>query len=417
MNPALSRQLYPPRSPLALLGTWVSKVMMAVGVVVLSIEMLLVGCALVVTYAWLFRGPLTFHESWTPEERSYLTALDADLKAGHVEIIPFQEEEDWVSLLEGALSCVMREDEDGCWGLPAPLQALFEDVKLARFFAPRERILRQAAASGDARDCGSVAIIAATLGREDVMKLLIRRGASPTFVETDGRDVLSAWLTGDDCAESFARKMEVAEWLLQQGAVVRSDWRPYSTAICYREGGETLLKWLKSRGLSMEPSWTGSSWILPFNDLMTDAEQSPKVRLCLQEGWANLNDTRGYMTPLQKLILWSDGEEPSVRWLHEVLEWGADPNLKATPPPIPGTDEHSYVWEESPLRLLLAALLEEESPAAQEARLRMVDDMFQHGAKPEKCPIMDSPELEKKLEQIYRRHGYELELEPETSHP
>ncbi len=441
MSSSLHSQAYSSPFSLAAVGSLVSKLMMVVGIVVMMGEALLVACGCLFIYSWLFRGALTFHPGWSQEERAVLENLATDMRdsasplrhfgISHVfrgrGIAPLSGECDWSSELE--VFCAGMEwrtgehaedeGEENAVEFPWFLRTLFDDVWAVQHVSPLDLQLRQVALTGDARGAGALAVAAAAAGEEKAMKLLLLHGADPRYQCTDGHDVLSAWMgtfrplvmLREELRMEDGRYLEVAEWLLQHGAVVRDEWELYSF-VRWRPDAEAekALEWLVDRGLSMKSYWDGISWELPLNDLVGDVEL-PLVRFCLGKGWADLNDTSGGTTALQKAVQWCGGEKEDAAVLHELLELGADPNLLPSPPPEPGEEgRESPRWKESPLRMVLSSL-EEADASGRAVLLEMADDLLQHGARPEKCAIPDSPELERALEQLYHRYGYELEWE------
>lgn len=417
--------------------------MMVVGIIVMMGEALLVACGCLFTYSWLFRGALSFHPGWSQEERAVLENLGADMRDSSSSLRRFgvsrvfrgrgmaqlREEHDWSSELEAfcagrvwmAGDAEDEGEEEDVVELPWFVRVFFDDVRAVQYVSPLDLQLRQVASTGDARGAGALAVAAAAAGEEKAMKLLLLHGAEPRYQCADGHDVLSAWMgtfrppvmLREGLRTEDGRFLEVAEWLLQHGAVVRDEWELYSF-VRWRPDAEAekALEWLVDRGLSMKSYWDGISWELPLNDLVGDVELLPLVRLCLRKGWADLNDSSGGATALQKVVHWCVGEKEEAVVLHELLELGADPNLLPNPPPEPGEEggEAFRVFreEESPLRMVLSSL-EEADVSKWGVLLEMADDLLRHGAKPEKCAIPDSPELERTLEQMYHRYGYELE--------
>jgi len=456
MNSSLSSQSSFSRFSLAAVGSLVSKVMMAVGIVVLMSEGLLAACGCVFAYGWLFRGPLSFHPDWTQEERAVLENLGTEMRDASSPMRVFGvsrifrrgnlalrlkdvEEIDWVSGLEEICTRAVRgkgdaeddeeeEDEEdvGMVGLPWLLKTFFDDVRTAQQASLLDRQLRQVTSTGDARGAGALAVAVAASGNEKAVKLLLLHGAEPEYQDADGHDVLSAWIgtcrapsavRGERfLPEEKGRCLEVAEWLLQHGAAVRDEWGLYSYACLHPAAeAEPMLEWLMDRGLSMKAYWNGGCWELPLNDLVAwSVGNLSLVRFCLRKGWADLNDTSGSSTPLQRAVQWCSGEKEEAAVLHELLELGADPNLLPNPRPEPGEAGeallHVFREEESPLRMVLSSL-EEADASGRAVLLEMADDLLRHGAKPEKCAIPDSPEWEKALEQLYHRYGHEVEWE------
>ena len=308
-------------------------------------------------WGWQWRSELTFHESWSAEERAALTEFNNYLHDRHVTDVAefikqeFLDEEGWNHDL--ARACMTRAN---C----APVcQQLAHIAESGNANQPTFEFMQK-------YGCTPV-IIASITAHFDAMKALIEHGANPnaclTFeplpaserpaddnqISTPISDILSGYSFNKTLKPSWNERREAAEHLISKGfdinaygyivgvnctlALLRGETEPWFWALEHgkKVSGAELLLTLRTQKLH-----------LPLIEAM----------LCSTPEIANATD--GDDTPLQALakrIRYADEEEmPELEQvLDMLLAHGANPALRPEP-----KDEYDSCERRLPLDILLS---------------------------------------------------------------
>lgn len=330
-------------------------------------------------YAWLAQGKLVFDKSWTPGERTALEDLEHAIRF-----------DNWQLFLAVDISRWLGEDVDD------PLQvAKARDAMLGHYGPMLEKRLRAAAAAGSCtkeagaegdescRAFGSLAVVAAHLGRWEAMRALVRHGC-------DVGAVSSGVYEGDNDALSLALKAErldQAEWLAANGAQVRPLMRYYDALDVSAE----VSQWLLDHGLPIDGKIADAEGARPWA-YWAEEVNLPLIQRLVGEGKMDANRHDGYTSMLRVAVC--NGQLTLIRYL---LGQGADPLVARSDDPIL-EDVFEYQADED-----FVGEIDEEAVGKITAIVRL---LLLHGAEPVALPPDMAPSLRRKLLAVYAAYGY-----------
>ena len=362
-------------------------------------------------WGWTWKSTPDFHESWTQEERSALTAFDRLLK---------DQMDDYVPMI---IEQSRRESF-----ITAPL-TIWECIDYAcairDFFAGITNQLQQAIESGHAGREEQVdfrnpfgcavrgytpAIVAAQHAQLDAMKALVQHGANPnanamqidgdadnTEAETPLTPLLNGhFITGEKIPWNTRRQF--AEWLLAQGADINGTRRIIGIAcdlplVCGFEEGAAPWQWALDHGKTVT--------VENLCNIAASRDSTALLERILQDKLVDINDASSTKTVLQVLmnqLAASDEEDFAelmqrdiARKLDMLLAAGADPNLVplAAQPQQPGESDEAYEQRREtshadtryPLDIATSWLEYTDYPPMQEYCLRLIARLRAAGAR------------------------------------
>ena len=362
-------------------------------------------------WGWTWKSTPDFHESWTQEERSALTAFDRLLK---------DQMDDYVPMI---IEQSRRESF-----ITAPL-TIWECIDYAcairDFFAGITNQLQQAIESGHAGREEQVdfrnpfgcavrgytpAIVAAQHAQLDAMKALVQHGANPnanamqidgdadnTEAETPLTPLLNGhFITGEKIPWNTRRQF--AEWLLAQGADINGTRRIIGIAcdlplVCGFEEGAAPWQWALDHGKTVT--------VENLCNIAASRDSTALLERILQDKLVDINDASSTKTVLQVLMnqLAASDEEDFAelmqrdieRKLDMLLAAGADPNLVplAAQPQQPGESDEAYEQRREtshadtryPLDIATSWLEYTDYPPMQEYCLRLIARLRAAGAR------------------------------------
>lgn len=326
--------------------------------------MLAVGGFCLWLWGWTWKSTPDFHESWTQEERSALTAFDRLLK---------DQMDDYVPMI---IEQSRRESF-----ITAPL-TIWECIDYAcairDFFAGITNQLQQAIESGHAGGEEQVdfrnpfgcavrgytpAIVAAQHAQLDAMKALVQHGANPNTIamqidgdadNTEAETPLAPLLNGNFITGEkipWNTRRQFAEWLLAQGADINGTRRIVGLAcdlplVCGFEEGAAPWQWALDHGKTVT--------VENLCNIAAGRDSTALLERILQDKLVDINDASSTKTVLQVLMnqLAASDEEDFAelmrldieRKLDMLLAAGADPNLVllAAQPQQPGESDEAY---------------------------------------------------------------------------
>ncbi len=311
-------------------------------------------------WGWQWHSSMSFHESWTAEERTALTQFERYL---HTELpddmgLVYEAVEDTMEEIVNEVSAEEEENDDETtdeWtdeskATPkAPLgltTRLTMAVLMKLQIAPIDAALHEVAATGKGDpaelvctlggDKTTPALLAAQLGDFPALRALINHGADPNVIMTyDGREVecmLSPLLNGmfiNSRTIPWEQRREMLDFLISHGADLNRSKKmvPLSLNIALqaREEPQVWL-WALEHGQKVSTE--------DFCEMLEAPDGTPLVEYVLAHQMVNVNDNSGKRTPLQALAegLWSVAAEAIETSRYEerldlMLAAGADPNL------------------------------------------------------------------------------------------
>lgn len=311
-------------------------------------------------YGWQWHGGMSFHESWTAEERAALTQFERYL---HTQLaddmgLVYEAVEDTMEELVNEMSAEEEENEDEAtdeWtdeSKATPKEPLGLTTRLTMAvlmklqIAPIDAALHEVAATGKGDPAELVstpgggpispALLAAQLGDFPALRALISHGADPNVMMTyDGREIecmLSPLLNGmfiNSRLIPWEQRREMLDFLISHGADLNRSKKmvPLSLNIALqaREEPQVWL-WALEHGKKVSTD--------DFCEMLEAPEGMPLVEYVLAHQMVNVNDNSGKRTPLQALAegLWGVAAEAIETSRYEerlnlLLAAGADPNL------------------------------------------------------------------------------------------
>ena len=276
-------------------------------------------------WLWGWRaGELSYHESWTPEQRAALAAMDAKLRrVVDVELAFLDELEEAVRQRSEAQASAHSNDEDELhedvgWrlykhinplaALPRSWRFVVSSAAMRDMLAEMRTALKEAAASGRGNVCAlrevqmSLAHAAIRLGETRLVPGLIQHGESPnTALVVEGADtiretlfqsaILCTPLSFGSAIPTRQERRELMEYLLEHGALV--DGEQSSEAVA-KSGHYSMLL------AAMSPMYFG------------DDERGEALELLLEHGLTPAPKDAAFLAQ----VLRSEGTLPTMRRLH-----------------------------------------------------------------------------------------------------
>ena len=311
-------------------------------------------------WGWQWHSSMSFHESWTTEERAALTQFERYL---HTQLaddmgLVYEAVEDTMEELVNEMSAEEEENDDETtdeWtdesnATPKEPLGLTTRLTMALLMklqiAPIDAALHEVAATGKGDpaelistpggDKTTPALLAAQLGDFPALKALINHGADPNVIMTyEGREIecmLSPLLNGmfiNSRTIPWEQRREMLDFLISHGADLNRSKKmvPLSLNIALqaREEPQVWL-WALEHGKKVSTD--------DLCEMLEATEGTPLVEYVLAHQMVNVNDNSGKRTPLQALSegLWSVAAEAIETSRYEerlnlLLAAGADPNL------------------------------------------------------------------------------------------
>lgn len=326
--------------------------------------MLAVGGFCLWLWGWTWKSTPDFHESWTQEERTALTAFDRLLKDQMDDYVPM--------IIEQSRSESFITASVTIW------ECIDYACAIRDFFASTTSQLHQAIESGHAGGEEQVdfrnpfgcavrgytpAIVAAQHAQLDAMKALVQHGDNPNTIamQIDGDDdnteaetplaplLNGNFITGEKIPWNTRRQF--AEWLLAQGADINGTRRIVGLAcdlplVCSFEEGAAPWLWALDHGKTVT--------VENLCNIAASRDSTALLERILQEKLVDINDASSTKTVLQVLMnqLAASDEEDFAelmqrdieRKLDMLLAAGADPNLVplAAQPQQQGESDEAY---------------------------------------------------------------------------
>lgn len=371
-----------PEHPLRTFCRISSYALMAMGAILMLAAALPYGVGFIRDYRWLLQPQISFHESWTPQERQAILALERDIRFRHSPLSScLPEVWEAVSSLEIA-HCMARDKAMASYG--PQLEKRLRTV-CATGSCVEER---KGEAAGSFQPFGTLAMVAARMGNKEALYAFVRHGCpvSDIFTLSDGYGN-----TGKNCllsltlAGTMPDKLEIADWLVGQGAEVV----PITSYYKLLWDDDSVVKdWLFAHGLPLAPMQEAEPGGNPVWVYLMKDHNLPLIKKLVDEGKLDVNACHNTTTPLKEAAYWN---EPQL--VYYLLGKGADPNGAAgEESPLLASLENLYIGEEDALALVRLLLL--------------------YGADPVKGPEMSAP-MQQQVRDIYRAYGYTYETEPE----
>lgn len=417
--------------------------------VLIAVLMLAAGCFAWWLWGWQVGG-LSFHESWTPEQRAELQALHDNHVKGMVrDYLALQEK------LDAALSNIkdsprkefaaglIKQEFFPLHDLPAFIQYIELSIGFRPVCIRMDEVLRHVAATGRAdyycaENNLSAAYIAARCGKLDLVKELVLRGNDPNLplrIRPEGEDDANAlcyetvfqasiacvpYFSGE--APPLTQRLELLDWLLAHGADINAYARQgrenmallIATIACMHENEQLppeqrglLLLWLLDHGLQVDVDRDSGF----LNKQL--AACNPSLLPRIMEKVYPSSPTPEQKARILRSFLESGVQDKAakVRWALEVL--GADPNL---PIMREKSDEEDLDRQETPtMKLAVPRVflpLEEEDEAEFNEQLAALDILLAHGGRMDR-PGSDAPEipaLRERYFEVLRQNGIDLQM-------
>lgn len=310
-------------------------------------------------WSWQWHSGLSFHESWTAEERAALTQFERYLHTQLAEDMGLIYDAAKLTLehateeAEEALDESEEEEEEheesSDTETPEPsglVTRLTAAVLMKLQISPVDTALHEVAATGQGDPAEQVstpagehvtpALLAAQIGDLAALKALIAHGAAPNVIMThNGQEmetILAPLLNGmfiNSRTLPWEQRREALDFLHSHGADLNSSKKivPHSLRIALMARGEPQAwLWALDHGKTVSAD--------EFGDMLEEPAAMPLVERVLAEKLVDVNDTTGQQTPLQALanimsyvdIETLDAGRYAER-LDLLLAAGADPNL------------------------------------------------------------------------------------------
>ncbi|MGN0868914.1 MAG: hypothetical protein ACI4O9_05255 [Akkermansia sp.] len=319
---------------------------LCLGGAVLALVLGVAGCY-VWLFGWTWRSLPAFHASWTPAERSALTAFQCDLyQLFECELASLAEELEDVEL--GSDRGEWKRLGDGLNGILDQRDILSDISSQLRRVAGSGQAAEPPASfrlrNGMRFENTTLAGVAASLGSLGALEALVAHGADPNALFTvcapngvrlPGDTPLSPVINGRFLLQreiSWAERRRTADFLLQHGAGTDGESRRRRIAIACDvpmvlgdADAEQVWLWALDRGIRMR--------VEDLCAIVGEDAADPVLERVLREKLVDLNDTGGNHTVLQSLVLAmcrGDAEEAAVferleRRLDMLLAAGARP--------------------------------------------------------------------------------------------
>lgn len=311
-------------------------------------------------YGWQWHSGMSFHESWTAEERAALTQFERYLHTQLAEDMglvydAMEDTLDEIANEEPTEENEYDDEETDEWtdeSKATPKEPLGLTTRLTMAvlmklqIAPIDAALHEVAATGKGDPAELVstpgggpvspALLAAQLADLQALKALINHGADPNIIMTyNGREMecmLSPLLNGmfiNSRLIPWEQRREMLDFLISHGADLNRSKKmvPLSLNIALqaREEPQVWL-WALEHGKKVSTD--------DFCEMLEAPEGTPLVEYVLAHQMVNVNDNSGKRTPLQALAegLWGIAAEAIKTSRYEerlnlLLAAGADPNL------------------------------------------------------------------------------------------
>ena len=311
-------------------------------------------------WGWQWHSSMSFHESWTAEERAALTQFERYL---HTELpddmgLVYEAIEDTMEELANEVSAEEEENDDETtdeWtdesnATPKKPLGLTTRLTMAVLMklqiAPIDAALHEVAATGKGDpaelistpggDKTTPALLAAQLGDFPALRALINHGADPNVIMTyDGREVecmLSPLLNGmfiNSRTIPWEQRREMLDFLISHGADLNRSKKmvPLSLNIALqaREEPQVWL-WALEHGKKVSTE--------DFCEMLEAPDGTPLVEYVLSHQMVNVNDNSGKRTPMQalaegmyRIVAEALNSSRYEERLDLLLAAGADPNL------------------------------------------------------------------------------------------
>ena len=310
-------------------------------------------------YGWQWHGGMSFHESWTAEERAALTQFERYL---HTQLaddmgLVYDAMEDTMEELVNEMSAEEEENDDETtdeWtdeSNATPKEPLGLTTRLTMAvlmklqIAPIDAALHEVAATGkgDPTELVSTpgggpispALLAAQLADLQALRALINHGADPNIIMTlngtETETMTSPLLNGmfiNSQVLPWEQRREMLDFLICHGADLNRSKKmvPLSLKIALqcREEPQAWL-WALDHGKTVSTD--------EFYDMLEVPVALPLVERVLAAKMVNVNDNSGKQTPLQALtysMRYAEVEHLDAgyeKMLDLLLAAGADPNL------------------------------------------------------------------------------------------
>lgn len=310
-------------------------------------------------YGWQWHSGMSFHESWTAEERAALTQFERYL---HTQLaddmgLVYEAVEDTMEELVNEMSAEEEENEDEAtdeWtdeSKATPKEPLGLTTRLTMAvlmklqIAPIDAALHEVAATGmgDPAELVSTpgggpispALLAAQLADLQALKALINHGADPNIIMTlngtETETMTSPLLNGmfiNSQVLPWEQRREMLDFLHSHGADLNRSKklvpRSLKIALQCREEPQAW-HWALDHGKTVSTD--------EFCDMLEVPVALPLVERVLAAKMVNVNDNSGKQTPLQALtysMRYAEVEQLDAgyeKMLDLLLAAGADPNL------------------------------------------------------------------------------------------
>lgn len=341
-----------PEHPLRTFCRISSYALMAMGAILMLATALPYGVGFIRDYHWLLQPEISFHESWTPQERQAILDLERDIRFRHSPLS---------SCLPEVWEAIPSLDSERLVELA---RCMAQDKVMANYGPQLEKRLRTVCATGSCveerkgeaagsfRRFGTLAMVAARMENKEALYAFIRHGCP----------------VGDIFTLPDVYGTPYYELLWEDDSVVKD--------------------WLLAHGLPLDPMQEVEPGGPPVWVYLMKDHNLPLVKKLVDEGKLDVNACHNTTTPLKEAAFWN---EPQLAYY--LLGQGADPNGAAGEgAPLRASLENLYIGEEDALALV---------------RLLML-----YGADPVKGPEMSGP-MQQQVRDIYRAYGYTYETEPE----
>jgi len=310
-------------------------------------------------WGWQWHSGMSFHESWTAEERAALTQFERYL---HTQLaddmgLVYEAVEDTMEEIANEVSAEEEENDDETtdeWTKesnatpkePLGLAARLTMAVLMKLqIAPIDAALHEVAATGKgdpaeflATPVGAPmtpALLAAQLGDFPALKALISHGADPNIIMVSNgnecESLISPLLNGMFINSRFIpweQRREMLDFLHSHGADLNRSKKivPLSLKIALQSREEPQAwHWALDHGKTVSTE--------EFCDMLEAPEALPLIKRVLAAKMVNINDNSGKQTPLQALtysMRYAEIEQLDAgyeKMLDLLLAAGADPNL------------------------------------------------------------------------------------------